>query len=371
LPFLIGLIVEWSESSETDSKSASSATAVTPGPAPSVSAAPDPARPRWTSESDFPIGVDSDGDGVEDVLGATTRLEGPNKTAFVSLFDGKTFAERYHVGPFTSLKGIIVAAAGARFVVRDPKGDVHLYELTDGKLVADFTFPNGAGGLCGPPGHESVVAVDVSTQSTAPIFKKGGTFLIDTVTGVGKLGPAPAWCYPPEGWRRRVSESYNGYQHHQGLVLGEDKLELPPRTAIAFAWGDGNDVIAAGRVMGSEEWQLLGFDGHGKLRYQTPVPGLTAYSKCDLAFGLAVCEVTTTVTIATGGDPHALSTYEELVALDTASGALRWRVRPPNNNWISWLSLTPTRVWAPKHGDDNYLLAYDAHTGTLLGTVGQ
>jgi outer membrane protein assembly factor BamB len=300
-----------------------------------------------------PIGVDSDGDGAEDLLWPTIRGEGPDSLQFVSLFDGKTFAERYRVGPFGTpeqAKTLFIAAAGKRFVVRDPKGEVHLFEQADGKLVADFTFPSGAGALCGPPATQTVVAVSIGKK--VPL-------LINTATGVGKLGPLPAWCKTPEGYRRRISESYNGFGHSQAMFpenggTWRARLQVPSGTSLVWALADDHDVVGKGCSMGSNDCQFLSFDVRGNLRYAGP-KGFSLDAECDFAFGRVICR-----------------RDRVIFAIDAASGKALWRTPlPKDGGWLSWPGITATRVWAPQDpGGENRVYAIDAATGALLGAAG-
>jgi hypothetical protein len=320
-------------------------------------AAPPPQQTRWAGGTAQPIGIDSDRDGAEDLLGPTTRSDGPDTQLFVSLFDGKTFTERYHVGPFGSPKqadNLHIAAAGQGFVVRDPKGEVHLFKLADGELVNDFPFTNGTSGICGPPAAETVVAVN---------FGQKDPFIIDTRTGSGKIGKLPAWCKKPEGYRRRISESYNGYGHSQAGFrnLGTFRhLQVPAKTRLRWAFADGNDVIGYGCKMGEDDCQLIGFDLRGNLRYVKPAAPAKLNAdqdhQCDLAFGRLICRP---------------ASRHLVVAVDAATGDVVWSMALPQGGWLSWPGITASRVWVPWHeGEKQGVYAIDAATGKLLGTAG-
>ncbi len=330
------------------------------------SAAPkDESRPRWASDRVFPVGADVDGDGVEDLVGPTVRLDGANAQLWVSAFDGKDFHVRWSVGPFGAVKSagdvemkLPVVVAGKRFVVLDPKGDAHLYELDSGKLVTDFPFREETRGMCGPPAAEPKVLVRVGN----------GDFIIDTATGIGRAGAPPAWCANNRYFRRRPSESFNGYYGVQSELLqdfGDSRerlaaLKAPPKTSVSVAFADGPLTVALGSLKGSDEAVLLGFDAKGALTYQVAgaTIGLTGdHHRKDLGFGRFVF----------------LRGDAAVVALDAKTGEKSWETKLEGAGGAHpvTLSLTSSRVWLTRH-DEPYavVVAFDAVTGKLLGTAG-
>jgi outer membrane protein assembly factor BamB len=332
----------------------------------SKNAAPkDESRPRWASDRVFPVGADVDGDGVEDLVGPTVRVDGANAQLWVSAFDGKDFHVRWNVGPFGAAKSagdvemkLPVVVAGKRFVVLDPKRDAHLYELDTGKLVSDFPFREDTRGMCGPPASEPKVLVRVGD----------GDFLIDTATGIGRAGAPPAWCANNRYFRRRPSESFNGYYGVQSELLqdfGDSRARLaalkpPPKVSVSVAFADGPLTIALGSLKGSDESVLLGFDDKGALAYQVagPTIGLTGdHHRKDLGFGRFVF---------VRGDGA-------VVAIDAKTGEKSWETKLDGaaGTHPAKLSLTASRVWLTRH-DEPYavVVAIDAATGKLLGVAG-
>lgn len=326
----------------------------------------DERRPRWASDRVFPVGADVDGDGVEDLVGPTVRVDGANAQLWVSAFDGKDFHVRWNVGPFGAVKSagdvemkLPVVVAGKRFVVLDPKGDAHLYELDTGKLVSDFPFREDTRGMCGPPASEPKVLVRVGA----------GDFIIDTATGIGRAGAPPAWCANNRYFRRRPSESFNGYYGVQSELLqdfGDSRARLaalkpPPKTSVSVAFADGALTVALGSQKGSDESVLLGFDDKGALKYQVAgsAIGLTGdHHKKDLGFGRFVF----------------LRGDGAVVAVDAKTGEKSWetKLEGAGGTHPVTLSLTASRVWLTRH-DEPYALvvAFDAATGKLLGTAGE
>ena len=318
--------------------------------------------PRWASNRAFPIGVDVDGDGTEDVIGPTVHVEGANPQIYVTAFDGKTFAVKHEVGPFGKAGNDIdsaaqIAVAGQRFVVLDPKGDAHLYELATGKLVADFPFREENHGLCGPPAFEPKVLIRVGK----------GDFIIDAATAIGKPGTEPAWCAGDRYMRRRISESYNVYFGCQAELWQQDgftreKLEAlkpPPKTSLDFAYVDGPLTVAVATQAGGEGWTLIGFDARGAITYQVPgsaigLPG-TQREK-DLAFGRFVFA----------------STKRSIVALDAKTGDKLWEAKAAQADAnVGRMSLTEKRIWVVRwKSDDVWVEALDAATGKLVGSAG-
>jgi hypothetical protein len=321
-------------------------------------------NPAWASGRIFPIGVDVDGDGTEDLLGPTVHADGANKQIYVTAFDGKTFTVKHEVGPFGKAdnnveSAIQVAAAGKRFVVLDPKGDAHLYELDSGKLVADFPFREENRGLCGPPALEPKVLIRVGK----------GDFIIDTAAAIGKPGSPPPWCAGDRYMRRRPSESYNTYSGCQAEMLQQvgftkeklETLKTPPKTSLYFAFVDGPTIVGVASQTGSEGAMLLGFDAKGALTYQVAgsAIGLDGLQRNkDLAYGRFV--------FAKGLD-------QAVVAVDAKSGEKLWeaKLRKDDGN-LGRMSLTEGRVWITRwKGDDAFVQAIDAANGKVLGSTGK
>jgi outer membrane protein assembly factor BamB len=322
-------------------------------------------RPRWASDRVFPVGADVDGDGVEDLVGPTVRVDGANAQLWVSAFDGKDFHARWSVGPFGAVKSagdvemkLPVVVAGKRFVVLDPKGDAHLYELDSGKLVTDFPFREDTRGMCGPPANEPKVLVRVGD----------GDFVIDTATAIGRAGAPPAWCANNRYFRRRPSESFNGYYGVQSELLqdfGDSRarlaaLKAPPKTTVGVAFANGPLTVALGSQKGSDETVLLGFDAKGTLADQVAgaAIGLTGdHHRKDLGFGRFVF----------------LRGDAAVVAIDAKTGEKSWETELEGaaGTHPVTLSLTASRVWLTRH-DEPYavVVAFDATTGKLLGTIG-
>jgi outer membrane protein assembly factor BamB len=319
----------------------------------------------WASSHAFPIGVDVDGDGAEDLVGPTLKQDGANAQLWVSAFDGKTFDERWSVGPFGApQKGkdvdreLQVATAGKRVVVLDPKGDAHLYELDSGKLVADFPFREEHRGMCGPPAAEPKVLVRVGK----------GDFVIDTATGKGANGAPPAWCAGDKYMRRRPSESYNSYFGVQSEKLQDigftrerlAALQAPPKATLSFAFADGPLVVGVGAVKGSEEAMLYGFDAKGASTYQVAGAAFgldrSDHGK-DLAFGRFV--------FVTGDG--------KLVSVDAKTGEKQWATAlvDAKRQHVDRIAITGSRVWLARRLDPGassaFVEGFDAATGKRLG----
>lgn len=322
----------------------------------------------WGSSRAFPIGVDVDVDGVEDLVGPTRKQDGANEQLWVSAFEGKRLDERWSVGPFGALqKGkevdreVQVAVAGKRVVVLDPKGDAHLYELDTGKLVADFPFREEHRGMCGPPALEPKVLVRVGK----------GDFLIDAATGKGANGAPPAWCAGDKYMRRRPSESYNTYfgaqsEKLQGFGYTRERFEalrVPPKASLRVAYVDGALTVGIGTVKGAEGAMLYGFDAKGALVYQAagePLGVNLLDRGKDLAFGRFV--------FLTGDG--------KLASVDAKTGEKQWATELPNGKKqaVDRIAITEARVWLARRGDPGassaYVEAYDAKTGArLAGTA--
>jgi len=321
--------------------------------------------PKWASDRVFPIGVDIDGDGAEDLVGPSVQSDGANAQLYVSAWDGKTFAHKYRVGPFGAAgksdveRTMPVVVAGKRFVVLDPKGDAHLYELADGKLVVDFPFREEHRGMCGPPANEPKVLVRVGK----------GDFIIDTATAKGANGAPPAWCAGDKYMRRRPSESFNNYYGAQYELIDFNwnrdryallKKNLPPKMSLRFAFADGPTTIGVLSTQGSEETTLAGFEANGTIKYQVaggPL-GLNAdHHRKELAFDRLVYS----------------RSDKKLVSVDAKTGEKQWETDLPEiGRDVLRIDITATRVWITRRNESGALvMAIDATNGKVLGTAGQ
>ncbi len=315
----------------------------------------------WASARIYPIGVDVDGDGREDVIGPTVRTEGANTNMYVTAFDGASLQPKWSIGPFGTVtraveSSVAVVAAGKRLVVLDAKGDAHLHELSDGKLVVDFPFREDNRGMCGPPNGEPQVLVRVGR----------GDFVIDTKLAKGSAAPPPSWCAGGKYMRRRPSESFNNYGGKQADYLRDigytaDRfrtLRPPPKTSLDFALADGPVVVGVAHGKGTHERSLVGFDASGESLYSAAaselgVPPAGDHFPFDLARGLFVLVGATSV-----------------VAVDGATGVKRWETPWDRAKDAGVLSLAKDAVWITfRSGARAGVAGFSLATGALLGAT--
>jgi hypothetical protein len=115
---------------------------------------------KWFPQTGVaPTVVDVDGDGVQDFLGLAWTTGGGS--VYAVAFDGASFAEKWHAGPFPAIwnaSHTAIVVAHGQVLVTDEGGSLHVLDLATGKETRTITTQKGFEEVCalaarrdGPP----------------------------------------------------------------------------------------------------------------------------------------------------------------------------------------------------------------------------
>jgi outer membrane protein assembly factor BamB len=308
-----------------------------------------PAGFQWVDQYASVVGVDANGDGVEDLAGPFVFDSQGKLEVWVGVLDGKDFHLLWKAGPFgirdKATRKTGVAVGKGRMVAVEVKGLAHLYDLRSGEELAVFPYSESdARGLCAVPADEGAVYIG----------DPGGSGLrIDLATAKTSPVKSPKGC----GYRDppRARDSGDPTQQMAGV------LAVP--APEGFDWtrvplGDGVDGVGVASPKGDEGLVLVGVDAQSHaIRWQQSAAAV---------FGKAVDHVEL---VRVGGGVAYLQLPWELVALDARTGHLRWS--NPGATVGGRVTLTPTRLYAAGLGWDGMPVnVYDVGTGHLLARLG-
>jgi outer membrane protein assembly factor BamB len=360
---LVGVVAGLSLSRGAASAPVSAPVAVAPAApipaAPSTSPAPrpdpyaglprGPAGFQWVDQYAAPVGVDANGDGVEDLAGPFVIDSQGKLEVWVGVLDGKDFHLLWKSGPFgireKATRKTGVAVGKGRMVAVEVKGLAHVYDLRSGDELAVFPYSQSdARGLCAVPADEGAVFIG----------DPGGSGLrIDLATAKSTPVKSPKGCAyrdPP-----RARDSGDPTQEVAGV------LAVP--APEGFDWnrvplGDGVDGVGVATPKGDEGLVLVGVDAKSHaVRWQQSAAAV---------FGRAVDRVDL---VRVGGGAAYLQLPWELVALDAATGHLRWN--DPGATAGGRITLTASRLYAAGlEWSGMPVDVYDVATGKRLARLG-
>ena len=197
----------------------------------------------WFDQYARPIIVDTNGDGFEDIIALYIKKD---LKGYVGVFDGKTFQERWSVGPFgernIATGKLFAAVAGKRLAVADFQGALTFYELSSGAKVHDLQQDEVASDLCGgPPGERAV-------------WLEPPGVMVDSETFTTTKGAEPKWCGGDAD--RYDSRFKNWYSYRQDNA--PPKL---PRYEVIQVLQGGSPSFAIGKEKtGYQRYFLLEYD---------------------------------------------------------------------------------------------------------------
>ena len=97
-----------------------------------------PAGFAWQDQYVSPLGVDANGDGVEDLAGPFALEEGGELRSYAGVLDGKTFKLLWKAGPYglrDKLRRTVGAAvANGKLVVLEGGVKIHVHDLATGRV---------------------------------------------------------------------------------------------------------------------------------------------------------------------------------------------------------------------------------------------
>ena len=304
---------------------------------------------QWIDQYAAPVGVDANGDGVEDLAGPFVIESQGKLEVWVGVLDGKDFHLMWKGGPFgireKATRKTGVAVGKGRMVAVEVKGLAHVYDLRSGDELAVFPYAQSdARGLCAVPTDEGAVYIG----------DPGGSGLrIDLATAKSSPVKSPAGCAYRDP--RRARDSGDPTQDAAGV------LAVPPPEG--FDWtrvplGDGVDGLGVATPKGDEGLVLVGVDARKHaIRWQQSAAAV---------FGRAVDRVEL---VRVGGGAAYLQLPWELVAVDAGTGRLRWS--HPGATAGGRVTLTVTRLYvADLDWSGMPVDVYDVATGRLVARLG-
>jgi hypothetical protein len=305
----------------------------------------------WMDQYASPVGVDANGDGVEDLAGPFVLENNGKLEAYVGVLDGTDFHLVWKAGPFgireKATRRTGVAVAKNRMVAVEVTGLAHLFDLSDGREVSVVPYTSeDSRGLCAAPDADGVVYLGNSWST--------GT-LIDVTKATTRPGRAPKGC-DYDSVRRPRDGGDVGQRRMKGLGAAP-----PP----GFDWmrdaaGDAVDGVGIATPKGDTGMVIVGLDPKTKaVRWQRSPAALFGrdVDKGDL---LEVGDGAAYVGIASG-----------LSSIDAAKGTLKWLVTPVGNSGVFNVTLTRSRFYVV-NGEWPGLPVdvYDVASGKLVARLG-
>jgi outer membrane protein assembly factor BamB len=304
---------------------------------------------QWVDQYAAPVGVDANGDGVEDLAGPFVIESQGKLEVWVGVLDGKDFHLLWKGGPFgireKATRKTGVAVGKGRMVAVEVKGLAHLYDLRSGDELAVFPYSrDDARGLCAVPADEGAVYVG---------DPGGSGHRIDLATAKSSPAKSPKGCAYRDP--RRALDSGDPTQDPA------DVLAIP--APEGFDWtrvplGDGVDGVGVASPKGDDGLVLVGVDAKKHaVRWQQSAAAV---------FGRAVDKVEL---VRVGGGVAYLQLPWELVAIDTATGHVRWS--HPGATAGGRVTVTATRFYAAGlEWSGMPVDVYDASDGKLIARLG-
>jgi hypothetical protein len=308
-----------------------------------------PAGFQWVDQYAAAVGVDANGDGVEDLAGPFILDSQGKLEVWVGVLDGKDFQLLWKAGPFgireKATRTTGVAVGKGRMVAVEVKGLAHLYDLRSGEELAVFPYSaSDSRGLCAVPADEGAVYIG---------DPDGSGLRIDLATARSSPARSPKGCAYRDP--RRARDSGDPTQEIAGV------LAVP--APEGFDWhrvplGDGVDAVGVATPKGDEGLVLVGVDAKSRaIRWQ---------QSATAVFGKAVDRVEL---VRVGGGVAYVQLPWELVTLDARTGHLRWSNQGATAGGT--VTLTASRLYCAGLGWDGMPVdVYDVGTGKLLARVG-
>ncbi len=309
----------------------------------------------WLDQYVSPVGVDANGDGVEDVAGAFILVEHGTLNAYVGVVDGKTWEIVWKDGPYgdrkKAMRGTGVAVKGGRLMAVNVLGDAHIFDLKTGEKLSTFQFDDqdAARWICATAGGDTVYLGN--SWSTGQ--------LIDLKTLTRTKAPAPKEC---RGEQRRAMDTGDVSKKQ---AMNETQAAPKIERFDGKSWfHDRKWGVMIGAPRGSELIELVGFD---------PVKRSELWRK-------ALAEL---VPEAVEGKPQAIDLVNgvfflaygddgghHVVAIDAATGEKKWDAVSPGARFTN-VTVSAQRLYlVTLEWDAMPVNVLDLQSGTLIARLG-
>ncbi len=304
----------------------------------------------WADQYASPVGVDANGDGVEDLAGPFVFDNAGKLEMYVGVLDGRDFHLLWKAGPFgirdKATRKTGVAVAKNRMVAVEVMGLAHLFDLQDGRELSVFPYKESdSRGLCAPPDNDGVIFLGNGWSAG---------LLIDVATGKTRSVAQPKGC-AYSGPRRPNDSGDTGSRRMRGNGA-------PPPDG--FDWkrqpaGDEHDAFGIATPKGDLGTVIVGVDSKTKaVRWQESATTLfgregLSVEPLEVGNGVLYAEVSARV-----------------VALNAATGDVKWRATwqgdaPFNETLTSSRLYVVSGEWPGLPVD-----VYDIASGKLLARLG-
>lgn len=254
----------------------------------------------------------------------------------------------------TDERPVKVAAAGGRVVASDAKGRLHVYDVGTGRVLKTLFLPDLVNELCAPAsGRPEVWALTAD---------KAG-HLVDLATGKVTDAPRPATCVAPcntgPAWAQDGERCAHLSLVPKDLPVSVSRVVPTPKALVVL--GD--------RQQGTAVPVAYGLDPTTKaVLWHRTIPGgdpFAAQAGQDIDLAAAGDGAVYTVVAMKTGSPR-------LIALDPATGNLRWKGELPGTDRhemdFAHLAFAGHRLYVARVPR---LDVFDARTGAHVGAVGQ
>lgn len=315
-----------------------------------------PAGFAWQDQYVSPLGVDANGDGVEDLAGPFALEEGGELRSYAGVLDGKTFKLLWKAGPYglrDKLRRTVGAAvANGKLVVLEGGVKIHVHDLATGKELATAdTKADSSRYICAPGGG-------------APIFvgaSWGAGQIVDTKTLKIQGAGAPNACRRAAGIGSvRLLDDTGDVRHLRGATNVRPTL---PAMEIKESLSEGTSGVATASPRAEKGLSLVGFDPKTKaMRWTRSLAELgvdgDALDLVDVADGRAYLQAPTKV-------------GPTLIAVDAATGATRWST-PSSQSSVFNVTVSAKRIYVVRGDWPNLPVeVFDVATGKKLARLGK
>lgn len=309
----------------------------------------------WLDQYISPVGVDANGDGIEDVAGGFILFENNSLNAYVGVVDGKTFEILWKHGPYgdraKATRSTGVAVKEGRLLAVNVLGDARVFDLTTGEELLTFPFDeeNPARYICAPEGGPDVYLGN--GWSTGQ--------LLNLKTLKLQKARAPKECAADT--RRPADTGDVADRQARNETRSAPKLE---RFDATCWFHDGVHGVMMGTARGSDLVELVGFDPVKRVEtWRQPVAAIAPAAvgrkpqALDLANGLFF------FTWGEDGEHH-------VAAVDVKTGSKRWDAvspgaRPANVTVSKERLYLVTLEW-----DAMPVNVFDLKSGVLIARLG-
>lgn len=312
-----------------------------------------PANFYWLDQYVSPVGIDANGDGVEDVAAAFILVEHGVLNAYVGVVDGKTWEIVWKDGPYgdreKARRSTGLAVQGGRLMAVNVLGDAHIFDLKTGEKLSTFQFDaeDAARWICATPGG----VYFGNTWSTGQ--------RVDLKTLKRTKVSAPKEC---RGEQRRTMDTGDLSKKQ---ALNETQAAPKIERFDGKSWfHDGKRGVMLGAARGSELIELIGFD---------PTKRTEVWRK-------ALAEL---VPAAVEGKPQAIDLVggvfflayghdgdHHVVAIDAATGEKKWDSVSPGSRFVN-VTVAAQRLYLVTHEWDAMPVnVFDLQSGTLVARLG-